>query len=172
VNAAAAPVAVRVALQILAYAAFVLVVGYLSAAPRYSPLAPGLALLRVSFSHAGERAAPCRRFTPEELAKLAPNMRRPMDCARERVALRVQVAVDGTVLLDEELPAAGLSRDGAATVYARFPVTPGRHELEARLRDTPRSEGFDHESTFTLDVRAGDNRVLEFRTLDGGFRLL
>lgn len=162
----------RIALQALAYGLFFAAVGYLSAAPGYSPVAPGLALLRVSFSHAGERVEPCRRFTPEEIARTAPNMRRAMDCARERVALRIQVAVDGEVVLDRELRPAGLSRDGASTVYASVPIRTGRRHIEARLRDTRRTEGFDHEATFTTEVSAGDSRLLEFRTLDGGFSLL
>ena len=146
---------VRVGGQIVAYAAFFAVVGVLSTAPAYSPLPPGTAMLRVSFSHAGERVEPCRRYTPEEIAAMAPNMRRTLDCARERVPL-----------------AAGLAGDGASTVYARIVLPAGRHRVVARLRDTRRAGGFDHEGAFELDLEPGDNRVLGFSPRDGGFRVL
>jgi hypothetical protein len=161
----------RIALQGGAYAVFFAVVGALSTAPAWSPLPPGSSLLRVSFSHAGERVTPCRRYTPEAIARMAPNMRRTMDCARERVALRLQVMVDGETVMDRELPPSGLARDGASSVYARFALPPGRYQVVARLRDTRRGEGFDHVGTFDLDLDAGDSRVLGFRPRDGGFYL-
>ena len=43
---------------------------YFSAAPSYDRLGEDRALLRVSFSHAGEPREPCRRFTPEEIDDL------------------------------------------------------------------------------------------------------
>ena len=84
----------RFAAQLAAYGAFVAVIGYFSASPTYTHVDPELGLIRLSFSHAGARSEECRRYTPEELAQLAPNMRRPMDCARERVALYVEFEID------------------------------------------------------------------------------
>jgi hypothetical protein len=162
----------RIALQGVGYAAFFAVVGVFSAGPSWSPLPPDTALLRVSFSHAGDRVEPCRRFTPEAIAAMAPNMRRVMDCARERVALRLVLVVDGETVMDRELPPSGLARDGASTVYARFPLPPGRYGIVARLRDTRRGEGFDHVGRFDLALGPGDSRVLGFRSGDGGFHLL
>jgi len=66
---------VRYAIQAVLYGAFAAFVGYFSTAPTYDHLAPGEALVRLSFSHAAQRKEPCRERTPEELAKLAPNMR-------------------------------------------------------------------------------------------------
>lgn len=154
------------------YALFFALLGYFSSAPSYSPIPPGTALLRVSFSHAGERVTPCRRYTPEEIAATAPNMRRALDCERARVPLRVQVAVDGATVLDRILAPSGLSGDGAATVYARHRLSPGIHRVVARLRDSRRQEGFDHVAEFEVSVNAGDSIVLGFRPQDGGFRML
>jgi hypothetical protein len=162
----------RLLAQAVAYAVFFSLVGYFSAAPSYSLLAPELALLRVSFSHAGERVEPCRRYTPEEIAATAPNMRRAMDCGRERVSLLLEVSVDGELVLARELPPSGLAGDGAATVYDRFPLTPGTHRVVVRMRDTRRTEGFDHVAEFRLELGPGDSRVLGFRPQAGGFGLL
>ena len=155
-----------------AYAVFMGVVGVFSTAPSWSPLPADRALLRVSFSHAGDRVEPCKRFTPEEIARMAPNMRRAQNCARERVALRLQVTVNGELLMDRELAPAGLHGDGAAAVYASFPLSPGAADIEARLRDSRRQEGFDHEAAFQIEIAPGESRVLSFRAQDGGFRVL
>ena len=69
-------------LQALCYAAFVAFVGYFSTSPSYVHLPAGEALVKLSFQHAGQRKVPCRERTPEELAKLAPNMRAAQDCRR------------------------------------------------------------------------------------------
>ena len=76
-------------LQALCYAAFIAVVGYFATSPPYVHLPAGDALVKLSFQHAGERKEACRERTPEELAKLAPNMRAASVCARERVPVEV-----------------------------------------------------------------------------------
>ena len=159
-------------LKVVAYVAFLAVVGYFSAAPSYSLLDPEQSLLRISFSHAGERAEPCRKFSPEEIAKMAPNMRRALDCSRERVSLQLQVELDGNLLVDKALPPAGLSNDGASSVYLRIPVTPGQHVIVARLRDSVRQQGFDYESQFELSFTAKSSHVLSFDPEQKRFRFL
>lgn len=70
-------------------------IGYFSQAPAYQYFPPDHALIKLSLSHASQRLEPCRERTAEELAKLPPNMRRKMDCSRERVPTLVQLDVDG-----------------------------------------------------------------------------
>lgn len=159
-------------LQLVAYVGFIVAVGYLSTAPSYRYLDPDVALLRLSFSHAGERKEACRRYTPEEIAEMAPNMRRALDCARERVPVVIQLELDGKPLYGAVLPPSGLAADGNSTAYERFALDPGTHRLVARLRDSRRSEGFDYERVFELTVSRGDNVVLDFRPATDGFRLL
>lgn len=157
------------AAQAITYAFFALLIGYFSAAPAYIHVDPGKAMIKLSFSHAGARKGECRRLTPEEIAQLAPNMRRPLDCPRERVPLLVELVMDGGLLYRASLPPLGLAGDGAATVYRRFAVAPGRHELIARLRDTARTEGFDHEGRAEIRLDPGRNFVVDFRAETGGF---
>jgi hypothetical protein len=125
----------RYAGQALAYGLFVGIVGYFSSAPAYVHLDPELALIKLSFSHAGQTRGECRRRTDEELARLAPNMRTPYDCPRERSPITVALELDGKPLYAAELPPTGFTRDGASTVYQRFPVAAGTHRLRARLKD-------------------------------------
>ena len=158
--------------QALAYALFAVAVGYFATRPAYTHFDPDQALIKLSFSHAGQRKGECRRLTPEELARLAPNMRRPLDCPRERVPLRVELLLDGEALFRADLPPSGLAGDGASTVYRKFPVAPGRHRLTARLRDSPRTEGFDYESEREVMLEPRQNFVVDFKAASGGFIFL
>jgi hypothetical protein len=63
----------------------------------------------------------------------------------------------------------GLSGDGPSAVYRRLPVAAGDHQLEVRLRDSARTEGFDyhHQAQVTLGPR--EIMVVDFRAEMGGF---
>jgi hypothetical protein len=158
--------------QAIAYAAFAVAIGYFATRPAYTHLDPDKALIKLSFSHAGQRKGDCRRLTPEELAELAPNMRRPLDCPRERLPLRVELLLDGATVFQGELPPSGLAGDGASTVYRKFPVAPGQHRLTARLRDTARTEGFDYESEQDIVLEPRQVFVVDFKAALGGFIFL
>lgn len=155
--------------QGLALILFAVFLGYFSANPSYTHVDPGKALIKLSLRHAGQRKGECRRLSPEEIAKLAPNMRRVMDCPRERVDVVVELALDGEVLFHASLAPKGLARDGASAVYQRFVVEPGRHHMRARLRDSNRAEGFDYETEADIDLRPGQNLAVDFRSDIGEF---
>lgn len=121
--------------QVIAYGAFAAFVGYFAAAPAWQAADASKAEIKFSFTHAGARLAECRRYTPEELAKIAPNMRRTLDCQRERVPVEVELEVDGEKLLRASLPPTGLWKDGPAVLYRRFPMAGGPHRVTLRLRD-------------------------------------
>ena len=161
----------RYAGQLLAYAIFMGVIGYLSASPSYTHLPQDQALIKVSFSHAGAAISECRRLTPEDLAKLAPNMRKPTDCPRERVPLLLRVDVDGEPVLEETLEPTGLWKDGPSNVYRKIPVAAGPHELALKLRDSRRKDGFDYVELRTAELIAGQNFVVDFSPSVGGFVL-
>ena len=162
----------RMILQLPFYLAFALLLAYLSQQPAYQHQDPGHALIKLSLSHAGEHKEECRRLTPEELAELAPNMRRPISCNRERLPLLVEIVLDDNLLYRAYLTPAGLSRDGESTVYKRFPVTAGTHTITARLRDSNRLEGFDYENSEAISLSPQQNFVIGFNADTGGFIFL
>lgn len=138
-----------------------------SNAPAYRQIPADTGVIKFSFSHSATRE--CRRRTPEELAKLPPNMRRPLDCPRGRRGLFAELAIDDVVVFSEELPPSGFAKDGPSQVYRRFTVAAGTHAVAARLRDTPRDSGFDHERVETVTVQPGQSLALDFRPEHGGF---
>lgn len=159
----------RLTLQVLAYAGFVALIGFLSASPAYDYASANLAAIKLSLSHAGERVKPCVLLTPEEIAKLAPNMRRTERCERERVPLTVRLEIDGSLLAQIEAPPSGLWSDGAASVYERFEVEPGRHTITAKLRRSGRPDGWDYTHTEDVTLAAGRYFTITFRAETGGF---
>ncbi|MDH3899964.1 MAG: hypothetical protein OEU51_02815 [Gammaproteobacteria bacterium] len=158
--------------QAIAYSLFAIVVGYFATRPAYTHLEPGKAVIKLSFSHAGAHIEECRQLTQEELNRLAPNMRRPVDCPRERLPLLVEVELDGELIYREELEASGLASDGASTAYKKFPVDAGQHHLVARLRDSRRTDGFDHGKSADITLMPQQNFVIDFRPELGGFLFL
>ncbi|RYY63203.1 MAG: hypothetical protein EOO24_58000, partial [Comamonadaceae bacterium] len=102
--------------QAILYAVFALVIGVFSGWPAYRALPADQAMMKVSFIHHGQRVADCRPFTAEELAKLAPNMRTPMKCGRERSPVTIEVDLDGVTIYRQVAAPSGLSRDGASSV--------------------------------------------------------
>ncbi|GMQ96327.1 MAG: hypothetical protein BMS9Abin14_877 [Gammaproteobacteria bacterium] len=164
--------AVQILGQAAMYAVFMAVIGYFATSPAYTFVDPGAAVITLSFTHAGERKSECRRLTPEELAALAPNMRRPTDCPRGRVSLLVELDLDDETLYRASLPPSGLAGDGASAAYERFVVAPGRYRLRARLRDSRREEGFDYVLEKDVELVPGQHLVVDFRAGTGGFKLL
>ena len=144
------------------------IVGVLADTPRYTAFPPDQALIRLSFSHGGQRPE-CRRRTPEELAALPPNMRAPMDCPRERLPVVVELLLDGAPLYRASLPPGGLSRDGPSRVHEGFPVAPGTYSMVARLRDSARESGFDYQREARITLVPRQNLVIDFRADAGGF---
>jgi len=161
-----------VLLQTVAFAAFIYVIGIFSSGPVYTHLPPGMSLIKMNFAHAGQRKEECRQLSPEELQRLAPNMRRQEKCKRERVPVYVEVHIDGKPAYVDEIPPSGLARDGTATVYRRFPLAPGEHTLLLRLGDSLRREGYDYERRLTVSLAPGQQLAIDFRADTGGFLLL
>ncbi len=159
----------RLALQAFAYLGFVVLIGYLSASPTYEYARADMATIKLSLSHAGERVEPCVPLTPEEIAKLAPNMRRVERCVRERVPVTVRLEIDNKLLAQIEAPASGLWSDGPASIYERFEVEPGRHTITAKLRRSARSDGWDYQHEEEVALVAGRYFSITFRAETGGF---
>ncbi len=160
---------VRYAGQAVVYAVLAVATGYFASRPALDYFPSDAAQLKLSFAHGSQRIVECRRLTVDEIAKLPPKERRPNNCARERVPIRVQLLLDEQPIYDEVLQPTGFSRDGPATVYRKFRVAPGRHEITARLRDSARVDGFDHESRFTVELAPRQNLAIDFKSDHGTF---
>ncbi|MBA3902107.1 MAG: hypothetical protein C0522_00280 [Rhodocyclaceae bacterium] len=154
--------------QALLYGLFAVIIGYFSTAPKYEHLPPDHALIKLSFSHHGQPVAECRKRTPEELARLAPNMRAPMECVRERSPVRVQVDLDGEPLFAGIAPPSGLSRDGTSTIYRRFEIPAGEHTLAVKMNDSVRIKDFNFSKAEKVTLKPAQILVIDFDAEKGG----
>ena len=154
--------------QAVFYGLFVAVIGYFSSAPAYVHFPKDMALIKASFSHAGQPKEECHVRTADELANLPPNMRVPVQCGRERSPVMFDLELDGKEVYRAELPPAGLSRDGVSTVYQRFEVPAGRHHLRARLKDSVRVPDFNYIKEADVELAPAQVFVVEFNSRTGG----
>ncbi len=148
--------------QALLYGLFVLVIGVFSSWPTYRHLASDQALIKLSFSHTGRPVSDCLRQTPEQLARLPPNMRAPTRCPRQRSPIDVELDVDGQPAFRHSAKPSGLSKDGASSVYHRLQVGAGAHRVAVRLKDDVRSVGFNHQREETVTLKPAQILVIDF----------
>jgi hypothetical protein len=137
--------------------------------PVYRQTPPGTGIVMLSFVHGADRRAECRSLTPEEIAKLAPNMRRLQDCPRARRPLQIELDVGDQVVYRASLQPTGIAGDGPSRVHKRFVLPAGQHDLAVRMRDTARAEGFDHERLARITLAPDQMLVVDFRPETGGF---
>jgi len=159
----------RYPLQALNYSLFMLLVWYFSAAPPYTRLQPDQAVITLAFAHAGERLEKCHKLSQEELSRLAPNMRAPMDCPRERSPVTVKLLLDGKLFLEEVARAPGLYHDLGVDIYRSAKVPVGTHTLDVQMDDNVRVEGptYTHQQTVTL--KPAQLLVVDFNSETGSF---
>lgn len=139
----------------------------LSAWPAWRATPEGMAVLKLSFAHGGQRS--CRDLTEEEMAKLPPNMRRREVCDRRRPPVHVKMEVDGRLAFAAALPPTGLSGDGPSRVYESFLLPAGTYELALALRDTADGEGFAHRTNREVTLAPGQSVAIDFDPAAGGF---
>jgi hypothetical protein len=159
----------RIAGQLAVILSLFAAVAALADRPTYRQIPSGHGILVLTFVHGADRRAECRRLTPEEIAKLPPNMRRVEDCPRRRRALDVELDVDGRTVYRAALPPTGIAGDGPSRVYQRFVMPAGEYDIAVRLRDTPRADGFDHQRSGRIALAPDQLFVVDFRAESGGF---
>jgi hypothetical protein len=157
--------------QVALYGLFALAIGVFSQWPRYHPLGPGQALIKLSFTRVGKPVGDCRKLSDAELARLPPNMRTPTVCPRERSPITVQVDVDGARALDRSAPPSGLSKDGASAVYERLVVPAGERRISVRLSDDVRAREAPYRRDATVTLAPGQVLVIDFDAGKGGITL-
>lgn len=157
--------------QLVLYGLFALAVGVFSHWPPYQHLAADLALIKLSLVHTGKPVGDCRPLTPEELEKLPPNMRAPVQCPRERSPVTVELDIDGAPAVRAEAAPSGLARDGASAIYRRLPVPAGERLISVRLRDDVRSAGFAYRLERRVHLAPAQVLVIDFNTEKGGITL-
>lgn len=161
----------RYGLQVFNYLVFVTMIWYFSSAPVYHHLEANQSVIILTFNHGGQLIGECRQRTPAELAKLAPNMRIPMDCPRRRSPIEVELMMDGQVLFHKTYYPSGLSGDGAVDIYEQFKVLSGSHQLRVRLKDSVKVTDFNYVHEAMVALVPTQTLVVDFKHEAGGFMM-
>ena len=160
---------VRLIGQFVVIAALFATVASFAAWPAYRATPAGTAVMMLTFVHGADRKAECRRLTPAEIAKLPQNMRKTEACPRGRRAIYVEFDLNGQTVFAKALPPTGIAGDGPSRVYERFVVPVGDYDVAVRLRDTPRTGGFDHVGRTKVTMSPDQMFVVDFRPTSGEF---
>jgi len=149
-------------LQGVNYTVFMALVWYFSFSPPYRQLADDHAVVTLAFGHAAKRVAECKIFSPEELAKLAPNMRKPMDCPRERSPVTIEFRVNNELAVKEIYQAPGLYQDQSVDIYRNIKVPQGEHRLSVWMNDDVNIDGPTFQMERTVNLQPAQRLVVKF----------
>ena len=158
---------VRLLFQALNYTVFMAMVAYFSLMPTHRHLQDDQAVVTLAFGHAGKRVTECVRFTPEQLAEMAPNMRKPAECPRERSPVTIELRLDGERLTREVIEAPGLYNDQSIDVFRNFKVPAGSHELAVEMNDDANVSGPTWQLQRHVTLRPAQRLVVAFESPDG-----
>jgi hypothetical protein len=161
--------ALRICGQFSVIAALFVAVAAFANWPVYRETPRDSAVVTLTFVHAADRRAECRRLTTEEIARLPPNMRRVQDCPRGRRPIYVELDVGNQVAYRASLAPTGIAGDGPSRVYQRFVLPAGTYDVAARMRDTARADGFDYEREKRVTLEPDQMFVIDFRPEPPGF---
>jgi hypothetical protein len=100
-------------------------------------------VLRLAWRARPDRVEDCRPQSEEALARLPAHMRQPMICEGASAAYRLQVHVDGQVILDEQVQGGGLRHDRPIYVFREIRVAQGDRRVAVqfvRLAETAQAQ--------------------------------
>jgi len=151
------------------YGGFMAALAVFSTYPPYTYSDKDKAQIKLSISHPGQHVEECRKRTSEELAKLPPNMRAKMSCGRERVAVHVEMELDGKKMFSNTSKPAGLRKDGSSSFYEKFIVDAGPHVLVLRMNDSPDPDAITATLEREVHLSPAQNLVISYREDGSGF---
>jgi coenzyme F420-reducing hydrogenase delta subunit len=158
---------VMASVSILFLSAFLIL--YLSERPIYPFYNKDMSLIKFTFKHPGRHKSEQRELTEKETENMLRHMRRTnspflqmrMVGKRERLPVYVEVELNDKMILAKTYYPAGLKNDIPAFAYEEFPVLPGTHHIEVRVRDSKREEGFDYTFEKKIETEPGKVTVVD-----------
>ncbi len=153
--------------QLLFFSALMVFAGYFSDSPAYQLLESGQTELKLVVRHSGNIIGECRALDTGEIAALAPNMRRPMVCPREKAPMRVELDLNNKREFTETITPSGLHDDGVLALFRKFTLDSGDLILHLRITENPDAGGLprDYEKQFQVDAHS--TLIVEYT--DSGF---
>ncbi|MCB1049703.1 MAG: hydrogenase iron-sulfur subunit [Acidobacteria bacterium] len=123
--------------------------------------------LIVSFKHGGEARTQSQSLSPEELAKLPVHMRPTQQTVRSRAPVALKIKIDGNWVFEKAFPPGGVMKDSASIGYAQISLEEGLHQVEIFMNDTWAEDGWQHQTSQTIQAHSHANTVVLFDNLRG-----
>jgi len=152
----------RYGLQAFNYILFMVVVWYFSIKPPYHQLEEDQAVITLSFTHATKIREACRKLSQKELMKLAPNMRLPTSCPRERSPLNIELYLDEALLTKNVLEPLGFHKDQGVSLFKSIKVKAGEHVLRVWMNDDVNVDGPTYEYKENINLKPEQRLLLDF----------
>jgi len=162
---------IRYPLQIFNYAVFMALVWYFSIYPPSRQLTENQAMITFTMSHVGKHVTECKKTSYEDLMKLPPNMRKPMDCPRERSPVIMELQLDDEVIYSYTAQPVGLYKDQGIDVYEDIKVSSGKHHLKVWINDDVKVEGPIYKYEQDIDIQPEQHLVIQFESKINGFSI-
>lgn len=94
-------------------------------------------------------------------------MRKLEDCPRERSPVTIEAELNGELVYRDTLQPPGLFDDGGVDVYYSTRIAAGAHQLQLRMNDSLRIEGFNHQLEQQINVAPTHILLVEFDNSKG-----
>ncbi len=146
-------------------------VWYFSILPPYHQLEDNQALITFTMSHIGKHIVECKKVSYEELMKLPPNMRKPMDCPRERSPVVMELKLNGEVYFSHTAEPLGLYSDQGIDIYKNLKVPAGKHNIQVWLNDDVKVEGPIYELQKEVMISPEQHLIVQFEPGKNGFTI-
>lgn len=101
--------------------------------------------------------------------KLAPNMRLPTDCPRERSPLRLELYLDDKLLTKASVEPPGYHKDQGVNLFRRIKVNAGEHTLRLWMNDDVNIEGATYQYEKLVLLKPEQQLLVDFDKESGGF---
>jgi hypothetical protein len=154
--------------QALLYALFFTPLVFLTHRPMHQHLAEDRAVLKIAVRHAGAIIGKCTPIGTAENSKRPVNMQRTEICPRERSPLQLELILDGDTLYRATIPASGLHNDGVSSMYRRFDIPAGAHQVQLLMNDDQAVDGYTWQLQQDIQLEPAQVMVASFKA---GFRL-
>ena len=94
-------------------------------------------------------------------------MRKIDDCPRERSPVTIEAELDGASVYKASLPPPGLFGDGGVDVFYSAKIPAGEHQLNLKMNDSVRVEGFNHQFARLVTVAPAQILLIGFDSKSG-----
>jgi len=158
---------VRYLFQAVNLLVFMMIIAFFASGLTVRQLEAGTAVVTLAFGHAGNPIHACHKRSEEELNALAPTMRAPLICPRERSVIEVELYMDDKLIHAVTAPPPGLFSDQGVDVYEKIVVPIGQHTFRVQMKDNVLEEGYTHSGNYTADLKAAQLLFIGFRQQNG-----